>query len=231
MEFIFFILEKIETKRKYSVDRGFTLLEVLIAMGIISLLLVIIMTFFNAFLRGNTTQQVSSGAQQKARGSIEFVADDIKQAGLDPTGSGNFSFEVASNNEMKFTFDSSSDDDLNAATDFDGKVNIDPDKKAESITYQLLQDNGVGVLKRTINFSDPEEDIVVSSVDLEKSVFVYNDKDGNELASPVANRENIRSVSITIAIEEEGGGPKNKVSRELSSIIVCKNLYYNSKRN
>jgi prepilin-type N-terminal cleavage/methylation domain-containing protein len=66
---------------------GFTLVEVLISIAILSILFGTIYRTFDIFNRSYTSENVKSGVQQKTRIGIDLMARDIRLAGLDPLGS------------------------------------------------------------------------------------------------------------------------------------------------
>ena len=66
--------------------QGFTLVELLVAIAITSILLVSVGKIFISSSRVYTTQDVAAGVQQRLRAGMNFMARDIRMAGIDPSG-------------------------------------------------------------------------------------------------------------------------------------------------
>ena len=71
--------------------RGFTLVEVLICLALLSILFGTIYRSFSSVNRYYTKENVKAGVQQKARIGIDLMARDIRLAGLDPLATSRFS--------------------------------------------------------------------------------------------------------------------------------------------
>lgn len=201
--------------------KGFTLLEILIAMGVFAIISLIIVTFFDSFMRGSTSNQVTSDVLQKARSSIDLMNEDIKLAGLDPEGSK--AFNLITVNATTFTFDFDAPD---ASSKFDGTLNTNPVNAPERLTYRFLNGN----LERVTNLNlittpAPVPEIVVSGVNMANSRFEYLDESG--AATAVLN--DIRLIRIVLSISG-AAGRGSAVTRNLTSTVRCPNLYYNSQR-
>jgi prepilin-type N-terminal cleavage/methylation domain-containing protein len=86
--------------------RGFTLVEMLLALAISSIVLAAIYSVFTIANKNFTTQNVAANVQQNLRSAIGLMARDIRLAGLDPAGSDNFGIEYASEKTIRLTMDS-----------------------------------------------------------------------------------------------------------------------------
>ena len=75
--------------------RGFTLIEVLMCIAILSIVFGTICQTFDTFNRAYTTENVVAGVQQKTRNGVEFMVHDIRLAGLDPLGTAGAGFLAA----------------------------------------------------------------------------------------------------------------------------------------
>jgi type IV pilus assembly protein PilW len=104
---------------------GFTLIELLVAMAIASIMIAAMVTLFTTLTRSYTRQNVAADVQQVARAGVDFMAQSIRMAGLDPDQTGDFGFTVATETSISF------------AADFDLDGNLDG---TETITYSLSGD-------------------------------------------------------------------------------------------
>ena len=190
-----------------SDSSGFTLIEVLMCIAILSIAFGTVYQTFDTFNRAYTTENVVAGVQQKTRNGVEFMVHDIRLAGLDPLGTAAAGFLAAGPTSLRFTAD----------TNFDGDVN-DP---LEDITYAL---NG-GMLRQT-NHLGPE--ILLDNVT--SLAFSFLDVDDNELIDdtltppqvPVGQLVDIKTVVISLSTQKVAGRD-DPVSRTYSTRVRCRN--------
>ena len=133
---------------------GFTLIEVLVALGIVGFVLGGIYAAYTGQLRSFNTQEQVVDMQQNIRVATYFLERELRLAGLDPTGNAGAGFVVAAENTIQFTMDFTGgegdgiDNDGDGSTDepdeaewHDGSV----DDANEDVTYALSNDaNGNG---------------------------------------------------------------------------------------
>ena len=184
---------------------GFTLVEVLISIAILSILFGTIYRTFDIFNRSYTSENVKSGVQQKTRIGIDLMARDIRLAGLDPLGSASAGFTPANTNATSIQFTA----DLN----YDGDLN-DP---FEDIRYAL---NG-NLLQQTSDLgTGPVTATLLDNVtDL---TFTYLDAADTPLAEPIPVNQ-IRTVLISLTMQREAGRG-GSVRRTYTTRIRCRNL-------
>ena len=92
--------------------RGFSIVELLIAMAIVGLILGAIYAVFTSSNRSYHTQDRVVDTQQGLRVGFDFMVRDIRFAGLDPTDTGLFKIEQATTALMQFTADLNMDGDI-----------------------------------------------------------------------------------------------------------------------
>jgi prepilin-type N-terminal cleavage/methylation domain-containing protein len=184
---------------------GFTLIEVLMCIAIISIVFGTIYRSFDVFNRSYTTENVKAGVQQKTRIGIDLMARDIRLAGLDPLGSANAGFISGGTNTSSIQF--------SADHNYDG----DLDDPFENITYAL---NG-NILEQTSDLgSGAVADTLLNNVtDL---TFTYLDATDTTMAAPIQVAE-IRTVLISLTLQRPAGR-EEPVSRTYTTRIRCRNL-------
>jgi prepilin-type N-terminal cleavage/methylation domain-containing protein len=178
---------------------GFTLVEVLIVIAILSIVMGVAITSFDNISRFFTRENVKSETQKKARFSLETMIQDIQLAGLNPRGVAGGGVQAAAATSIRLA------SDLNFDGDFSGPF--------EMVTYALAgadlqQTNHLGTETLVEN---------VSSFRL-----TYFNAGGTELAEPITIAE-VRSVGVTIAITKPAGRDQ-RVTRSYSTRIRCRNL-------
>ncbi len=197
-------------KKGYTENKGFTLVEILVAMAVASIVMTIVYVIYASYSASYTAQEVSAELQQNLRAGMDFMMREIRMAGYEPVnGSDDFGIEVASETKIRFTRD----------TDDDGVID---DDQSERITYEY--DNGTGKLVRILDEGLGTPGLVILENVAEFS-FVYLNEAQNNLGSPVAaaDLDNIRGVTITMRLEEPAGRRKS-ISRTISQFVVCRNL-------
>lgn len=186
---------------------GFTLVEVLVSIAILSIIFGTIYRTFDIFGRSYTKENVKAGIQQKARIGIELMARDIRLAGLDPLDATTAGFIVANTNLSSIRFAA----DLN----YDGDI-MDP---FEDITYSLNGDR----LEQTSNIgTGMSVDTLINNVtDL---TFTYLDAGDTALALPLSavTADAITSVLISLTVQRPSGRD-GQISRTYATRVRCRN--------
>ena len=186
---------------------GFTLVEVLMCLAILSIAFGTVYQTFDTFNRAYTTENVVAGVQQKTRNGVEFMVHDIRLAGLDPLGTAGAGFLDARPTSLQFTTDNN----------FDGDV----DDPFEDITYAL---NG-SLLEQTNHLGS--ETLLDNVTGL---TFSFLDVDENELIDdtlipprvPAAQLVDIKTVVISLSTQRPAGRD-DPVSRTYSTRVRCRN--------
>ena len=193
---LFFLSKNtLDSNSKSEKAAGFSLIELMIALAIASIVMAAIFGLYGGLTRSYTSQNVAAAVQQTARACMNLMAEDIMMAGFNPgeiTGSGILDAQL---NRIQFTI----------AVDSDGDNNWDP--VLENITYELVGSQ----LQYTNNSGGPT--VLLDNVrDLE---FIY--------LPAAATLANIRTVEILLRVEEPAGrgGP---VIRSYNTRVRSRNM-------
>jgi len=203
-------------------DKGFTLVELLIAMVITVIVMAAIYSVYYSQQKSYNTQQQVAMMQQNLRGAMIMLTKDIRMAGYDPIGIVPTP-AVLTADSQDFTFIRV--DDSGAATE---QISY----RYNSTDDELERDEGGGY------------QTIAENIDAVN--FVYLGIDNTVLSSPVADRSLIRSVQVTMVARAEKGDPgytddniyenqsgvsifvpgagDNRRRRVLSRQIKCRNL-------
>lgn len=202
--------------------RGLTLVELVLALAISSIVLAAIYSVFSITNKNFTTQNVAANVQQNLRSAIGMMARDIRHAGLDPTGSDNFGIEYASQTKIRFTADSieSGSGEFNGIVD---EINF------EEMTYNFQGNQVMQTLYET--GSSPNAAALINNI--ANLDFAYFDAQNNDLIDyglspprvPDDKLSDIRILEILITHEEPAGRNKT-VSRTLTRRVECRNLAF-----
>lgn len=190
-------------------NKGFSLIEIMVALAIMSILSIAIMKVYTGFTRSYTTQEVAAGVQQSLRGALNIMVQDIRMAGFDPADTDQFGIEEATATKIRITSDTNMNGVLEgSAANPQGFEQITYELGADNKLYQALYET-LGVISR--------QPIVDNVTNL---TFTYYDADG---ATPPVTA--ITSVEISMTIDEPAGRG-GTVSRSLSTRVQCRNLAF-----
>ena len=99
-------------------NRGVTLIELIIAMVIFSIVMAAIYGVYSSYSKTAAIQTASAWAQQNVRGGIELMIRDIRMAGLDASGTAGAGIETADPRKIRVTADRNGNGDIDN-TDFE----------------------------------------------------------------------------------------------------------------
>ena len=197
--------------------KGFSLIEMMVAMAIASIVMAGIYTFYRSQLRSHVTQQALVDMQQDARVAMYMMTREIRLAGCDPQNSTGATIRIANAAEIAF------DSDIVGPT-----VPTDPteppdgaiDANRERFYYALSNDaNGDGINDADLDgFADATscnlqrgrwddsfnpEALSPVALNIDALNFVYLDSAGNALdddgnGNVTASMAAIRSIQITL---------------------------------
>lgn len=188
--------------------KGFTLIELTVVIAIMSIVLGAIYSVFAATNRSTTNNEVIAEVMQNLRTSIDFMEQDIRMAGLDRFGSANAGIEAATATNLRFTADRNMDDVLN--------------DNIERITY--FYDAANNRLRQCL-WEGTLDDWQTVAENVTNFQFSYMDADDNLLAFPIADLSEIRTVVVSMSIEQPAGRSE-PVKRTINKRILCRNLIF-----
>lgn len=196
--------------------KGFTAIELLISLAIMSISLGSIYSLYMSFIRTCTKEGVKINVQQSVRSGLDMMIRDIRLAGLDSTGSDDFGIVAATSQRIQFTADRDMDGELDDADASDG---IDkPDM--EHIAYEY---DGNSTLKMSLYKADGTLEVSDTMVEnVTDLTFAYYNSDDDTTSI----LDDIRTVEIRMTIQRPSGRD-GLVSRTLVKRVKCRNLEYN----
>ncbi len=191
--------------------KGFTIIELLITMAIAGMVMGAIYSIFISSNRSYRTQDNVADAQQRVRVGIDFIAHDLRMAGLDPLHAG-AGIEDATSVNLRFT----SDLNLNGQIDNDTS-GLAADLNQERVTYNY--DETSKSLRRKMYQGTPNETAWQPLIDVVSALtFVYRDVNGNVTAV----LDDIRMVDVTMTCQARDAQGQ-LISRTLSTRVNLRN--------
>ena len=214
-----------------SKPAGFTLVDILVGLAMASVLMVAMVSLFTTMGRSYTTQNVAADVQQVARGGVELMIQEIRMAGLNPTGSAAAgivdSFDKADGfhgdhdgliaptdaNNLAFTMDADMDGRIDHCTDDLGGCSEDDNVNNELIAYRINN----GALEKYMGAGADWVDLTENNVS--NLSFTYYDETG----AVTTARDAIRTVEISMTVQLPAGRG-GTVGRTYSTRVRCRNI-------
>lgn len=218
-------------------DKGFTLIEVLIAAGVGAVILAAVYGLMTVTQKSSTNLDRRVITQQDTRMVLDLMALEIQMASYNPrvtsatwstfpalacvpaitaSPATNKGIKIATANQLAVAMD------LNASA-------IIGDVANEYIVYTY---DGASTLTRNVSCGGAEHILggnapftTVKNAAAGVSLFRYFDKNNNELTSPVANIANIRSILITIVAwtQDKDVGTQQYKKMVYSTRVIVRN--------
>jgi len=198
------------------VTRGFTLVELMIALFISGLIMAAVVSVYTAQTKSYAVQDDIAGIQQNLRGALAVLSMEIRTAGCDPTGEAKAKIETATKTEFKFTRDIGCDAANNTCDDntkpYLSNGEIDTSGVDETITFKLngdtSDDNGIvdngganwsgtASVGRQVNNSIIAQPLADNIEALEFS-YLLKDSDTPILNPSATQRNDIRAVRVSL---------------------------------
>jgi type IV pilus assembly protein PilW len=196
---------RLANKRPFAIiggNAGFTLIELVLAMGIMLIVVAAIISLFTSLNRMYTTQGVAAGVQQVARTGIDIMTRNLRMAGFNPLNINPVGIVQADSNSIRFEYD----------TNGSGTIATNGD---EDVAYLFNAENKQLVQQK--NGDGNRYPLVDNVFDL---AFRYFDENDDMVTNDLAA---IRSVEVSLTIEEPAGRDQ-PVQRTYSTRVICRNL-------
>jgi len=189
---------------KNGASHGFTVIEILMVLAIMSIVFGTIYKSFAQLNRSYTTENVKAGVQQGARFAVEFMVKDIRLAGLDPLGTANAGISNG------VPLPTSNWIEISADIDFSGDAVSTNTSPFETLRYELDGNE----LKQT-NFQG-QETMLDNVIDLTFTFLDANDQ-------TTTTHSEIRSVMVSLTMVKPAGRAES-ISRTYTTTVRCRNL-------
>jgi len=175
-------------------QRGFTLLELLIAMSVGLIILSAVYSVFTLQSKQFANQEVAVEMQQNARMAMDIITREIRMAGYNPSRTlTNCSGSLTGSSTTCVGIRNASANSISFASDLDGDGDLtaDPTNPNENIIYDRYLSSNIYALGRTSNGTKQP---VIDNLDL-LGFSYFNDSGGTP-----TDLVDIRKIRVTIRI-------------------------------
>ncbi|RTZ96774.1 MAG: hypothetical protein DSY90_09615 [Deltaproteobacteria bacterium] len=196
-----------------SNNKGFTLIEVLIALGIAGVVLAAAYSIFMVQQNSYKRQEQITEMQQNLRAAMTFMAREIRMAGADPLSTGAASIISADSHTLRFSSDVSGGQSDGIDNDHDGSIDEadeerfsdgDVDDSGENISYTFTDSDSDGTPDRIDRNTGGGLQPLAENIDALD--FVYLDGNGAVMTAPIDTGA-ISAIQMTIIARTERGFP------------------------
>jgi type IV pilus assembly protein PilW len=175
------VIEKLKTKD----ENGFTLIELMVTLGIGMVVLAAVTTTFMSQTKAYNAQEQINEMEQNARGALDIITREVKMAGYNPTG-GTVTGVTYSTSQLQ----------IQADLDANGSISTSSTAN-EQITYTY--DSANKQIKRAVGSATAQ----VLADNISGFTFGYNDSNGNSTTTTA----NIRQVAVSITAQTSHPDP------------------------
>jgi len=192
---------------------GFSLIELMIAMAVTSMVGFAIIMTFSTSSRHFTEQNVAASLQQEMRATLEIMASQIRLAGYDPHQTGDFSIDEASAFRFKYSADLNEDGIKDVSGDFNTSEITTFSYAGGSTAVQMISSEATGSARIETLLGDTGGQTQALSL-----VFDYRDLSDTVTTNPL----NVRSVIMTLTAQAPAGRI-GMITRTYSQRVECRN--------
>ena len=188
--------------------RGFSLIELMVAMAIASIVLAAIYSLHAGLMKSYTSQNAAADVQEGMRAGIDFMAEDILMAGFNPMGTAGAGIVAADATSIHFT----SDRNMNGGIDGSDLEEIRYFLSGSQLIQELYGDNTT-------------DDVLVDNVT--SLAFSYFDSAAapTQLVPPLNATQlaDIRTIALSMTVQAPAGRGE-KVTRMYTTRFRVRNL-------
>ncbi len=198
---------------------GFTLVEMLVSLAIVSMLIASVVAVFERSSRLYTTQNATAALQQDLRAALDVIVTEVRSAVYDPKQKSTFVIKKAESTRLRVLSDWDGDGELGITA---SNSPYNADNECEDRTFRFsLSTNAVQMICATGSSPGDSETLIGgsdSNVKITAFDFSYRDKN-NTVTTIIAE---IRGVIVTITGQIPAGREGN-VTRTYRTAIDLRN--------
>ncbi len=159
-------------------DKGLTLVELMVTMGLTTIVLGVIYASYNTQSRMSTKEAVVLNMEQNIRGALYILESQIRMAGYDPTAAGGLGITDIRLKNQQNVPDPNGNTAISFTADLDGNGSVDGN---ETISFSICDTPTTspdGILDLAMNTGGGRT-VVAESIDALELAYAYdNDGDG-----------------------------------------------------
>ena len=191
-------------RRSLNTEHGFSLIELITAIGISGIVLAAVTATFISQSRSYDAQEQINGMQQAARAAMDIITREVRMAGYDPTSSSNFGIVACSATSIQ--------------------IRADVVVAADGLTTGTNEDI-------TYTFDDPNDQILRETETLVEDIELLDIDCLDSAGLATATTADVRQIQVTIRAKTAKSDPNYTPNGgyrtyTLASLITPRNLAY-----
>ena len=187
---------------------GFSLLELVVGLAVAAIALTAVTSVFTTLARSYTTQTASADLQQAARASLDYMAQNIRMAGLNPGRVADVGILAADATSLEFNLDRNLNGILETTDEEHMRFSFDAaNREVDEELYVGSKSESKGPLVG----------------DVANLTFNYFDRNGDPLGT-APEVEDIKIVEIFLTVQQRPGRARKPLIRTYCSRVICRNL-------
>ncbi|WP_026894115.1 type IV pilus modification PilV family protein [Clostridiisalibacter paucivorans] len=182
-----------------DMEKGFTLLEILIALGILSIIVLPIYSLYLSSMKINKKSDNIMQAMALAQQKMEYIKSQHEAPKDDMVEVNGFSIEIKSNQIHEYDFDII--EEMIEEKEYD--IEIGDDIVSENNSVNIVVDNNIVNINREklINFQDNDVDILID-IDNRSNVLITGE---NYIDGVILNLYFVKSDKNKVTFKNKGG--------------------------
>ena len=189
-------------------ENGFTLTELLVVTVLAGIVMAAIYSAYTSQSKAYQIQEDLSVVQQNLRVAMSYIVRELRMAGLDKNGSGNFGFKLNDDDQTENDTRITDTNNVYFTLDKDGDAVLD-ENNDEQFAFRL---NGNNLQK--YNYSG----WVTLAENIDSLIFTYMDGNETQVTPSALTIDSIRLVDITLSASQ------GDHTRQLRTRVCCRNL-------
>lgn len=204
-------MSRIESKENQENERGFSLVEMMVAMTVLLVLLGLVSTLFASAMGTSSRQSRRSDALTSARAAIQVISREIANSGYGLNSNGIVAADCT-NQRLHFRTNSTNND-------------LSTDDPGEDVTYYY--DATTKSIVRFDRFGSPQVSVVVNGIsDIQFQYFDYvgDTSTVTQVTTPTTDTSRVR-ITVTVMMDPVVGQLSNDTV-QFSSDVTLRNSTY-----
>lgn len=202
---------------------GFTLVEMLVSLAIVSIILVAVTSVFERSGRLYTTQNATAALQQELRAALDVIVTEARAAAYDPKKTEDFAIKTATSTIFRFRSDLNGDGELGKKAT---KSPYNGDNECEDRTFRFsLSKNSIQIVCGTGSAPGDTETLIGGDSNVKITALDFSYRDKKNATTTIISE--IRGAVVTIT-GQAPAGRDGMITRSYKTVVEFRNAGTNT---